>query len=270
MTQSDCAEIPLHAYLDEDPDLDRAALESHLTECDRCRRHLVFLRQFREKFAQSESEIDLPIGFQERLLARLDRPQSTPLSVKRPLSRWAMAFGLAACLMLACWQLLPSNSPPEAGLVSDMVNHHQVCWDIPASPGRRQHFQRWVQTHPGEAIPSPFLASASLRESERRDCPVGEGAHGPHLMFKRPDGKRVSLYCLPSRDLKGWPVLSEKPQFHNYQGYAVVVWQRGEWLFGVVAQDEGSEVMRWIDPALAAGNPRQVATALLGLAAAGG
>lgn len=263
MPESHPTEPDLQAYLDRDPDFARTEqVEQHLRECSTCQRQAAWLRAVSAKLRDSE-QTALPEGFHQRLAARLDRLEVPALPRRRTHWRaWAGGLSLAACLALACVTLLRSPDATD-GVVADMVNHHQVCWNIPTSKGRQLHFQEWVKAHPGASIPIPLVASAGLQEQERRNCPVGEGARGPHMMYFDPAGRQVSLYALPRKDLSGLPPLPEQLEARRYGNHTVLVWQRGEWAYGLVAESGESEMRKWVDPAVALEDPGAVAQALL-------
>lgn len=262
MQETHPATAALQAYLDRDPEF--ARLEEHLKDCSTCQRHLEWLRSLRAKVRASEAEVKLPDGFHQRLSARLDRLEVATLPARRTANwrGWAAGLSLAACLALVCVTWL---KPPDAtdGVVADMVNHHQVCWGIPPSDGRQLHFKEWVKAHPGVSIPIPLVASAGLHEQERRNCPVGEGARGPHMMYTDAAGGQVSLYSLPRKDLKGMPPLPDTPQARKFGDHTVLVWQRGEWAYGLVAKNGESQMRSWVDAAAALDHPEKVALALL-------
>lgn len=193
-----------------------------------------FEERLRARLREAEYETPLPDGFHERLRARLDRVRA-PLPQRRPARLW-LGLAAAACLVLIGLGFFRGRGASDP-LVADMVNHHETCWHIPNSAGRRAHFEDWIREHGNVTLPSPLRG---LKESDRRNCPVGEGARGPHLMYLDPQGRQVSLYLLPQR--------TGASGFHRFEAYNVLVWERGGWLCAVVAQSDESTIRSWLAP----------------------
>ena len=66
----------------------------------------------------------------------------------------------------------------------------------------------------------------------------------------------------PRRDMRSLPRLEEKPVARRQGEFAVVTWQKGDWVFGVVARQPSQKVLDWVNPALGARTLQEVARAL--------
>lgn len=247
------------SYLWEDPEV-----VAHLRQCEHCQPHLEWLTALQERVVQEENQQSaLPDGFLQRLRGHLDQLDQAPVVQLPPKNyRWVRGLALAACLALTCLTLLWPGSSQASGLEVDMLSHHQTCNEIPNTPGRRQHFQQWADAHQGMHIPVPFEASAGLQELERRNCAVSQGCRGPHLIMKSQQGQLVSLYALPRKEMGRLPALPDQPRTSRQGDFAVVVWQKGDWVFGVVARQPPDQVLHWINPALGQNSLQEIARAL--------
>ncbi|MCE7873994.1 hypothetical protein DYH09_26980 [bacterium CPR1] len=235
MTSSDCQKLASR-LLDPDPEV-----AEHLLGCVDCRRRAAFARSLAEKVRQAESEPSLPEGLTSRLVARLDR-----LPSPRRKSHSASLVGILALAAALAIAFFLWGRPQVDPLVADMVRHHEGCFHIQNTRAKAEQFRRWMVAHSDRELPIPARWPATLTPVDRRDCPVAEGARGPHLMYAGSSQGQVSLYVLPRADLQGIASLSQKPTAHRYNGYSVLVWEREGWLYGLVARVNEAELRGWV------------------------
>ncbi len=252
MGDLNCQDLESRLTDEGDPDVAR-----HLASCERCRRRVAFAPQLAGLIRQAEYEPSLPAGLRERLAARLDKVEQEKIITLAPRKRsWSRPLAglaaLAACLAVVFF--LFAAPPRQDQLAVDMVEHHEACWAIAKSPGREEHYRDWLTAHHDVKIPVPKALPSDLAETDRRDCPVGEGVHGPHLMYTYQGQEKVSLYVVPTRDLKGIPPRPENPALAHYKGYNVLTWESGGWLFGLVSHVEEPEMRKWVAPVTASFN----------------
>lgn len=242
-----CHEIESRLLDEGDPEV-----QAHLASCERCQRRVAFAPRLSGLLRQAEYEPALPAGLNERLAARLDRVEEQKVISLASRRRWARPLvglaTLAACLAVVFWLWA---RPAPSQLAVDMVEHHEACFAIANSPGREQHYQDWLQSHQDVTVPVPPHMGSDLAEVDRRNCPVGEGVHGPHLMYLYQGRDKVSLYVVPMRDLKGISAQPENPALAHYKGYNVLVWESGGWLYGLVSHEPEREMRQWVAPATA-------------------
>lgn len=234
MTSPDCQKLASR-LLEADPEV-----EQHLLGCPDCRRRAAFARTLAEKLRQAEYEPPLPQGLTGRLAARLD---GLPSPRRQPNLAVAGILALAAALAIVFFLW---GRPPVDPLVADMVRHHEGCFHIQNTPAREEQFNKWMAAHSDRELPLPARWPTTLTPVDRRDCPLTEGARGPHLMYLDSSQEQVSLYVLPRADLKGIASQSEKPIAHRYEGYNVLVWEREGWLYGLVARESEPELRGWV------------------------
>ncbi|GMU54009.1 MAG: hypothetical protein AMXMBFR33_31550 [Candidatus Xenobia bacterium] len=235
MTSSNCHKFAPR-LLNPDPEV-----EQHLLGCVDCRRRAAFARSLAERMRQAEYEPPLPDGLTDRLASRLD---GVVVSRRKRYSPSRVGFlVLAAALAIAFFLW---GKPQVNPLVADMVRHHEGCFHIQNTRAKTEQFERWMLAHSASKLPIPPRWPATLTPVDRRDCPVAEGARGPHLMYLDPDQIQVSLYALPRAELKGIASFPEKPAIHRYQGYNVLVWESEGWLYGLVARVHEPEMRKWV------------------------
>lgn len=234
-------------YLSEQLDAEsREAVDSHLGECQPCQGHLAFLKGFRSKVAEAEQH-HYPGEVHSRLLAALERehrPTVVPLTSRRQsVPRMMVRYLAAAAVLCACGlgvlQLQYANQTPEA--VASLVDHHDTCFHIAPSPGRDAQFNAWVDKL-GSMPPAPSVSS-ELVAYDKRECPAGEVRAG-HLLYKKGDTK-VSVYILAAESFKA--SYGEELRNHTHDGREVVLKQKGEWVYGVVAAIPRAELESLVD-----------------------
>lgn len=227
----------------------QATLEEHIAECQTCQQQLAFLKGFRSKLAQAEAH-DYPGEVHSRLLAALSQEQSqkvVSLESKRTKSRvpqLVTRYLVAAALLCVCGlgviRAQYGASAPEA--VASLVDHHDTCWHIEPSPGRDEQFNEWVETLGGELPPTPAV-SPELVAFDQRECPAGEVRAG-HLLYHKGEQK-VSVYILPAD--KFLASYGEALKEHSHKGREVILTQKGEWVYGVVAELPRAELKKLVD-----------------------
>lgn len=227
---------------------EKEALEKHLADCEPCRGHLSFLKGFRSKVAEAEAHV-YPGDVHARLLATLEKEKTqkvVPFQPKKKVraTQVVVRYLVAAAILCVCGLGVIQNqygaTAPEA--VASLVDHHDTCWHIQPSPGRDAQFEEWVDKLGGKLPPTPQVSS-ELVAFDQRECPAGEVRAG-HLMYHKGEQK-VSVYILAAEDfLKSY---GGELQEHTHDGREVVLKQKGEWVYGVVAAIPREELKTLVD-----------------------
>ncbi|MBS2038788.1 hypothetical protein JST97_27655 [bacterium] len=229
----------------------------HLNECERCRKLLALQEGLRAKLRQSEGEVPIPQGFQERLKARLDRVERAPERGRLASSGWIgrafRSFGLAACLALALLPWLTRNQSSSFRLSEALAEHHSACWALPKNSRCASDWEAWSQAHQNPEVPVPLSASAGLQEQERRICPFGDVGKGPHLLLHDPKGRQASLFVLPLAESQDR--LPKRPVAYRIGTDTVALWHGPHWGFALVSPASENETLEWIQPALGSDQP---------------
>lgn len=222
------------------------ALEGHLEECQPCQGHLSFLKGFRSKLAEAEQH-QYPTDVHTRLLAALEQEKASkvvPLTARRrSVPQILVRYLAAAAVLCACGlgvlHLQQANQAPEA--VASLVDHHDTCWHIAPSAGRDAQFNAWVDKL-GKMPPTPTVSS-ELVAYDQRECPAGEVRAG-HLLYTKGETK-VSVYILAAESFN--ESYGQTLRSHSHDGREVVLKQKGEWVYGVVAAIPRQELESLVD-----------------------
>ncbi len=215
----------------------------------------------RARLRSSEQEVELPAGFQERLKLRLDRVQATPEKGRLGARSWSgrlfRGLGMAACLLLACLPLLLRNQGQGLQLSHALAEHHAACWALPPSSQCATDVAHWNETHQDAQVRVPLVDG--FMEKERRICPFGEVAWGPHVLLHDPKGRQASLFILPLKEAKGQ--VPQQLQSYAVGSQTVAMWHSPNWAFALVAQGAPNEVQQWVQPALGCDQPWRILVA---------
>ncbi|MBN9416414.1 hypothetical protein ABS71_16845 [bacterium SCN 62-11] len=208
---------------------------------------------------QAAEATELPEGFRARLVARLDRVQAEVepgrLAARGWTGRIFRGLGLVACLLLAC---LPLMFRGQASQLSEaLAEHHAACWALPTNSRCVTDVEHWVETHPAAQMRVPL--AQGFVEKERRICPFGDVATGPHLLLLDPKGRQASLFILPLSESKGRVPKDLQAQAVGSQ--TVAMWHSRNWAFALVAQGSKDEVVQWVQPALGSDQPWRILAA---------
>lgn len=234
------------------PSLDEVT-PAHLSECERCRRALALQEGLCAKLVSSEGEAAVPPGFRARLVARLDRVQAEPEPGRLAARGWAgrlfRGLGMVACLLLACLPLVLRGQGSRLG--EALAEHHAACWGLPTNSKCAIDVEHWTQAHRGPQVRVPL--AQGFVQKERRICPFGDVAAGPHVLMFDPKGRQASLFILPLSEARGR--VPRDLQAQTVGSQTVAMWHSPNWAFALVAEGPKSEVMRWVEPALGSDQP---------------
>ena len=209
-----------------DPDL-----EAHLAECETCRDQLSFLQGFRAALKQVEAQ-PYPPEVERRLQERIDQERATKV-VSFPTFRVMRYLAAALVLGFLGMGLVQSAYTPEApASVAALVEHHDTCWHIAPSDGRKRQYQQWTEKL--KVNPPVPQVSKELVAFDQRECPAGEVRAG-HLLYHHGDEK-ISVYILPAEEFLSSHQGKLAP--HRYDGRQVALRRQGEWVYGVVADEK--------------------------------
>ncbi len=203
-----CTELALHlsTYGDHaSPPDERAAVETHLEECEACRARLASMRTLKHAIARLPSKEEPPLAVRARIEAlalragpsgerpglRLGRPRARRL-------RWAAALaGLLACAG-AAWMWRSLGGGPEESLDAHLVGDHvlnalghqkpiEIASDDP------EIVERWFQSRLALAVKLPRVVGA--RVAGGRLCNVAGRLTA--LTFIDWGTHRLSLFAMP-------------------------------------------------------------------------
>lgn len=204
---------------------DPGPVEQHLAGCEDCRLKKQFLVGLRGALVRSQQEIEYPTDVHSRLLETINQERARKV---RPLGpRVFKLLAAAAVICLVCLGYLFRPRTDEA--IVALIDHHETCFNIAPSPGRKAQYDRWVEKL-GQKPPSPAV-SPELVAFDRRECPAGEVRAG-HLMYLKGQ-QRVSVYVLPAGDFLAAYHGELEPQ--SYHGYTTLLTRKDNYVYGVVA-----------------------------------
>ncbi len=231
---------------------DRAALEGHLTTCERCRRELELLRWTRQAL-RGAAEEPLPEATRLDVLAALDREDTAQTPRQRVGRPWLLAAaGLAASLLLAVGLFWPRVAPPELPLAvaRDFVEY------------RRGALTLELVTEDVAAIQDFFTDRGLGFDARVFDLammgyhPVGGRIHSRGagrsalFVYAREDGRPVICQMLPGdvRELPSGATRREHDgiEFFVYEreGVTVVFWQEGSVICVLASDIPGEELVQ--------------------------
>ncbi|MGE0492912.1 MAG: anti-sigma factor [Vulcanimicrobiota bacterium] len=217
---------------------DPVTVEEHLASCEDCRLKKQFLVGLRGALVRSQPEFEYPAEVQARLLEAIAQERQRKVRPLRPLVFKVLAAAAVICLV--CLGYLYRPRADEA--IIALVDHHETCFDIAPSPGRKSQYQRWLDKLGGDKPPSPTVSS-ELVAYDQRECPAGEVRAG-HLMYLKGD-QRVSVYVLPASDFLASYQGELEPQ--QYQGYTTLLTRKDHYVYGVVAHMPRQQLEELVD-----------------------
>lgn len=245
-----CQEVRayLEAYLDRElPVKETLEVDAHLAFCMQCQwihaKEREFRALLRTKVRQEPAPATLASQIRERI-RRLDR-QSRWRPVWQGL-RWAAApLALAAGLLLV-WALgygpQPAKPEPVLAVVEELVTKHVTYSQVEApaevASSDRLQLAGWFRDRVRFEVPVPDFSPSGIRLVGGRLSDLGDRPVA-HLFYEK--GRQlISLYAFPRRDLPlpatGWTeVDGDRYYLTQVRGHEVILWGRGETLFGLVS-----------------------------------
>lgn len=169
---------------------ERAACETHLASCDRCREVLLAVVETPDVAASGPA-------------AAVSRPPSRALQPPRSTWRWvpiAAPIGLAAALMMAVWLARPT--PPPADLSRDAA-YRSAGGSAPMAPSPESASPEQDQAQPVRPAPSPQTLPESLRAgataklAESTQEPLLESRENAVAAAPPAAGQREAFAALP-------------------------------------------------------------------------
>jgi hypothetical protein len=190
------------------------ALENHLIDCTACARLARDERRLDEHLGRAMRDVALPEGLRDRLVARLNTPQTLPLPPRR-FGRGAWSFTAAAAILLLAFGGALLASRPRSVDVSQL--RHDTWTQF--NPDRTQ-VDDWLQAG-RYRVPAPDMFEYNLLTHYH--LANLQGQRVPMLLFTSPNHRHVyqaRVYLLDAKQFD-LDALREAPPSQD-SGCAVV------------------------------------------------
>jgi hypothetical protein len=217
----------------------KAGYESHLKECDDCRRRHEFYSQLRGMIRTGCSQETCPELLQARLLKVLAQEVQAP---KKSRPAWGLGWLAAASAALFSFVALRPAADKATPLALSLSQDHSRCCAVPASERPPQSPANLAQSTFGAAMPE----MAEVRELQPYDvrlCPVMQGERVIHVLCKDRQQRVFSMYTMPYRQQADLPNSGSQPRVYDTQDNRVAAWQHKGWVFSLVSRAPEEELV---------------------------
>ncbi|HEY3447568.1 MAG TPA: zf-HC2 domain-containing protein [Myxococcales bacterium] len=256
----DCQDFEpfLFAYVDGEFDgPERADADTHLAECEACRREVEQQRAFKRRLKEVASEASAlsppaPAALRERIesaLAQERAPRRLPLL--RP--AYLVPAGLAAAATVAVIVWLSGTSPEQANaFITASILHHQGDLRLDVEDDQSQKVRDWLRGRvdfaPSRIPELRNVAMRGARVSQLNGRPAAYVLYGPRAGAP---ARRVSLLVFDAPDLRlpaGRRIADHDVLLANQRGYNVAVWKDREIAYSLVSDLDEHDLVELLEP----------------------
>ena len=210
-----------------------AAAREHVTECISCRRAVRQQEEFDARFAAVCSEVPIPSGLRERLLARLEIPATAPsISIgktrrevstrRRWLGRASLAVASVVAIGIATWSLWPARPSVDLEEITGLLATAEI------DPANLAEFT----TFSGGFAPQ---LPRTMRTGQLESPPRRLGQLEAAIYFFKLGELDGRLAVVPRRFVKGGPLPSatsfSSSSISYGLGFCTTAWFEGDFVF---------------------------------------